>query len=61
MTNVYFAGEKITCFGELDGTLARLFVVEFCNDIISVLTNDINASVFGKDIIGHTRSDYCHV
>ena len=61
MTNVYIAGEKITCIGELNGTLARLFVVEFCNDIISGLVNDINTSVFGEDKIGHTRSDYCHV
>ena len=61
MTNVYIACEKITCIGELTGTLGRLFVVEFCNDVISGLINDINASVFGEDIIGHTRSDYCHV
>jgi len=61
MTNVYIAGEKITCIGELNGTLGRLFVVEFCNDIISGLMNDINASVFGEDIIGHTRSDCCPV
>ena len=59
MTNVYIASEKITCIGELNGTLGRLFVVEFCNDIISGLMNDINASVFGEEIIGHTRSDYC--
>ena len=58
MTNVYIASEKITCIGELKGTLGRLFVVEFCNDIISGLMNDINASVFGEDIMGHTRSDY---
>ena len=61
MTNVYIASEKITCTGELNGILSRLFVVEFCNDIISGLMNDTNASVFGEDIIGHTRSDYCHV
>ena len=61
MTNVYIASEKITCIGELNGTLGRLFLVEFCNDIISGLMNDINALFFGEDIIGHTRSDYCHV
>ena len=61
MTNVYIADEKIMCIGELNGTLARLFVVEFCKDIISGLMNDINASVFGEDLIGHRRSDYCHV
>ena len=61
MTNVYIAGEKITCIGELNGSPDRLFIVEFCNDIISVLINDINASVSGEDIISHTRSDYCHV
>ena len=59
MTNVYNASEKITCIGELNGTLGRLFVVEFCNDIIFGLMNDIDASFFGEDIIGHTRSDYC--
>ena len=59
MTNVYNASEKITCIGELNGTLGRLFVVEFCNDIIFGLMNDIDASFFGEDIIGHTWSDYC--
>ena len=33
----------------------HLFVVEFCNDIISGLMNDINASIFGEDIIKHRR------
>ena len=54
MTNVYIASEKITCIGELNGILSRLFVVEFCNDIISGLRNDTNASVFGEYTIGHT-------
>ena len=61
MTNVYIASEKITCIAELNGTLGRLFVVEFYNDIISGLMNDINASAFDEDIIVHMRSDYCHV
>ena len=55
MTNVYIASEKITSIGELNGILSCLFVVEFCNDIIPGLMNDTNASVFGEDIIGHTR------
>ena len=61
MTNVYIASEKITCIGELNGTLGCLFVVEFCNELISGLMNDIDASVFGEGIIGHTRVDYCPV
>ena len=61
MTNVCIASKKITCIGELNGTLGRHFVVEFGNELISGLMNDINASVFGEDIIGHTRSDYCPV
>ena len=61
MTNVYIASEKITCIGELNGTLGCLFVVEFCNKLIFGLINDIDASVFGEGIIGHTRGDYCPV
>ena len=61
MTNVCVDSKKITCFGELKGTLGRLFLVELCNDIISGLMNDIDASVFGEGIIGHTRGDYCPV
>ena len=61
MTNVYIASEKITCIGELNGNLGCLFVVEFCNELISGLMNDIDASVFGEGIIGHTRGDYCPV
>lgn len=61
MTNVYIASEKLSCIGQLNGTLERLFSVEFCNDIISGLMNGINALVFCNDTIGHTRSDYCHV
>ena len=57
MTKVYIAIEKLSCIGQLNGTLERLFSVEFCNDKISGLKNGINASVFGKDAIGHTRSD----
>ena len=59
MTKVYIASEKLSCIGQLNGTLKRLFAVKFCNDIISGLMNDIDASFFGEDIIGHTRSDYC--
>ena len=61
MTNVYIASEKITCIGKLNGTLGRLFVVEFCNDIISGLMNGINALVFDKETSEHKRSYYCHV
>ena len=61
MTNVYIASEKIMCIGQLNGTLGRLFVVEFFNDLTSGLMDDINASVFDEDITGHTLSDYCHV
>ena len=61
MTNVYIASEKLSCIGQLNGTLERLFAVEFCNDIISGLMNGINASAFDKGVIGHTRSDYCRV
>ena len=61
VTNVYIASEKLSCIGQLNGTLERLFAVEFCNDIISGLMNGINALVFDKDAIVHTRSDYCHV
>ena len=61
MTNFFIDSKKITCIGELKGTPGRLFVVEFCNDIISGLMNDINASIFVEDIIGHTCSDYCHI
>ncbi len=61
MTNVYIASEKFSCIGQLNGTLERLFALEFCNDIISDLMNGINASVLDKGVIGHTRSDYCHV
>ena len=43
--------KKITCIGELNGTLGHLFVVKFCNDIISGLMNDINASISGEDIM----------
>ena len=60
MTNVYIANEKLFCIGHLNGTLKRLFGVVLCNDIVSGLTNGINALVFDKDLIGHTRSDYCH-
>ena len=49
--------KKFSCIGQLNGTLERLFAVEFCNDIISGLMNGINALVFDKDAIGHTRSD----
>ena len=55
MTNVCVDSKEITCFGELKGTLGRLFLVEFCNDIISGLMNDINASIFGEDMIKHRR------
>ena len=61
MTNVYIVSEKLSCTGQLNGTLERLFAVEVCNDIISGLMNGVNASVFDKDAIGHTRSAYCHV
>ena len=61
MTNVYSVSENLSCIGQLNGTLERLFAVELCNDIISGLTNGINALVFDKDAIGHTRSDCCHV
>ena len=61
MTNVYIASEKLFCIGHLNGAIERLFVVELCNEIVSGLTNGINALVFDKDLIGHTRSDYCHV
>ena len=61
MTKVYIAIEELSCIGQLNGTLERLFAVEFCNDIISGRKNGINASVFDKDVIGRTRSDYCHV
>ena len=61
MTNVYIASEKLSCIGQLNGTLERLFAVEFCNDIISGLMNGINASVLDKDIIGHARIDCCRV
>ena len=61
MTNVYIASETLSCIGQLNGTLERLFAVELCNDIISGLTICINASVFDKHAIGHTRSDYRHV
>ena len=61
MTNVYIASEKITYLGELNGNLGCFFVVKFCNELISGLMNDIDASVFGEDIIGHTWSDYCPV
>ena len=61
MTIVYIASEKLSCIGQLNGTLERLFAVEFCNDIISGLMNGINALVFDKDSISHTRSYYCHV
>ena len=68
MTNVYIVGEKLSCVsekfsctGQLNGSLERLSAVEFCNDIISGLMNGINTSVFDRDAIGRTRSDYCHV
>ena len=61
MTNVYIASEKITCIGGLNVSFGRLFVIKFCNDIIPGLMNDINASIFGEDMIRYTRSDYCHV
>ena len=57
MTNVFIVSEKLSRTGQLNGALERLFAVEFCNDIISGLMNGINASVFDKDAIGHTRSD----
>ena len=61
MTNVYIVSEKLSCIGQMNGTLERLFAVEFCNDIIFSLMNGINASVFDRAAIWHTRSDYCHV
>ena len=61
MTNVYIVSEKLSCIVHLNGTLESLFAVEFCNNIISGLMNGTNASVFDRDAIGHTRSDYCHV
>ena len=61
MTNVYIASEKLSCIGQLNGTLDRLFAVKFCNDIISGLMNGIHASAFDKGLIGNTRSDYCRV
>ena len=61
MTNIYIASEKLSCIGQLNGNLERLFAVELCNDIISGLTNGINALVFDKDALGYTRSDYYHV
>ena len=61
MTNVYIVSEKLSCIGQLNGTLERLFAVEFCNDIISGLMNGINALVFDKHALGRPRSDYCHV
>ncbi len=30
MTNVYIASEKLSCIGQLNGTLERLFAVELC-------------------------------
>ena len=56
MTNVYIASEKITEIGGLNRTLDRIFTAKFCNDIVSVLMNDINASSFGEDIILRIRA-----